>query len=386
MIPAKRAHLHVTAATHPGMKGKSNEDRFAVSAHRLGPKDATPSVVAIIADGIGGHRAGEVAAEMAVEVISHAIAESNAAQPTAILRQALTQASQMILNQSRSDPAQAGMGTTCVCAWIIGDRLYAATAGDSRLYLIRGKGIQCLTTDHTWVQEALEHGALTTEQARDHPNSHIIRRYLGSKHGVKPDLRLRMNPSETNEQAEANQGMHLLPGDCLLLCSDGLTDLVEDDEILAALQVNGREQALASMIDLANTRGGHDNITIVSLEMPASETTWKSHPLPDQSQIAKKTSPSGLARHRTVLSCMIITAMTAAALLLAAGLIWYLTRPTPTLPTPTQPAITWTAPTPLPTFTPPPSATLAPSSTSTPRAVPSRTYTPWPTNTITPTP
>ena len=145
------------------------------------------------------------------------------------------------------------MGTTAVCAWIIGDRLYTAAAGDSRLYLLRSGALQRLTTDHTWVQEALDHGALSPEGARDHPNAHVIRRYLGAKHPLRADLRLRLHPDESDAQAEANQGLRLLPGDRLLLCSDGLTDLVEDAEILAALSTDSpTKEALHGLVALAN--------------------------------------------------------------------------------------------------------------------------------------
>jgi serine/threonine protein phosphatase PrpC len=213
MIPAGRAHLYVTAVTDPGLRGKSNEDRFAVSAHRLGRFYPVPSLLAILADGVGGHRAGEVAAGMAVESISRRVAESDASQPTRILSQALAHASQLIYDQSKRDLAQTGMGTTVVCAWIIADRLYTAAAGDSRLYLLRSGILQRLTTDHTWVQEALDHGALSPEKVRDHPNAHVIRRYLGSQHPLQADLRLRLHPDESNAQAEANQGLRLLSGD-----------------------------------------------------------------------------------------------------------------------------------------------------------------------------
>ena len=378
MIPAGRAHLHVAAVTHPGQRGKSNEDRFAVSAHRLSRSDPTPSLLAIVADGVGGHRAGEVAAEMAVETISRLVAESDAAQPVRILSQALARTSQLIFEQSHRDLAQVGMGTTAACAWIIGDRLYSATAGDSRLYLLRNGALQRLTTDHTWVQEALDHGVLSPEQARDHPNAHVIRRYLGSKHPLHADLRLRLRQGESDAQAEANQGMRLLPGDRLLLCSDGLTDLVEDAEILAALSAdNGSEEALNGLVNLANARGGHDNITILTLEMP---------PKPIQSRLR-------LSRRR-VLSCLVGGAILLAVLLLAAGVSWILLRdggllgststpqaqPTSLAPTTGTPIIPAEASvTPLPPASPTPSmlasATLA---TATP---PAATYTPWPTHT-----
>ena len=271
MIPVTEAHLYVAASTHPGMKGKNNEDRFAVSAHRLGQEERTPSLLAVICDGIGGHRAGEVAAEMAVETISRTVAESDGRQPLAILTQAFSNANQVIREQATSDLAQRGMGATCVCAWVIGFQLYTASLGDSRLYFIRGDTIRQITTDHTWIQEAIDFGALTPEQAVGHPNAHVIRRYLGAQNPMAPDFRLRLQPDETDEQAEANQGMRLLPGDRLLLCSDGLTDLVTKEEMLNALRSRERKAALDYLIDLANSRGGHDNITVIILEMPPDD-------------------------------------------------------------------------------------------------------------------
>jgi serine/threonine protein phosphatase PrpC len=268
MIVAEQAHLQIAAASHPGMKGKANEDRYSITAYHISSEDQTPSVLAILADGIGGHRAGEVAAQLAIDNINKFIANSPVSQPTLILRQALTHTNQLILNFAGANQSLTGMGTTCVCAWVIGERLYAASVGDSRLYLQRGAELTRLTTDHTWVQEALARGSLKPEQVRGHPNAHIIRRFLGSKHAIHPDLRLHLNPTETDAQAEANQGLRLLPGDRLLLCSDGLTDLVPDPEILSVLRSHDLDQSPSRLIELANQRGGHDNITVVALEMP----------------------------------------------------------------------------------------------------------------------
>lgn len=271
MIPVTEAHLYVAASTHPGMKGKNNEDRYAVSAHRLGQEDRTPSLLAVICDGIGGHRAGEVAAEMAVETICRTVAESDGRQPLETLTQAFSNANCVIREQATNDLAQRGMGATCVCVWVIGFRLYTASLGDSRLYFMRGDTIRQITTDHTWIQEAIDFGALTPEQAVGHPNAHVIRRYLGAQNPMAPDFRLRLQPEETDEQAEANQGMRLLPGDRLLLCSDGLTDLVTKEEMLNALRNRERKAALDYLIDLANSRGGHDNITVIILEVPPDD-------------------------------------------------------------------------------------------------------------------
>jgi serine/threonine protein phosphatase PrpC len=268
VIPVERAHLHIVASTHPGRKGKNNEDRYAVSAYKLGRTDPRLSVFAIVADGVGGHRAGEVAAQLAVETISRIVADSNGKQPLHTLQEAISQADQQIYLQAESNLDQLGMSTTSACAWVVGDRLYIASVGDSRIYLRRGYNLNQLTTDHTWVQEAIDSGTLTPEQAQNHPNAHVIRRHLGSKQPVLPDMRLRLDPNEDDAEAQANQGMRLQPGDQVLICSDGLTDLVSDDEILGILGSRNRDEALKALVDLANSRGGRDNITIVLLQMP----------------------------------------------------------------------------------------------------------------------
>jgi protein phosphatase len=268
VIPAEHSHLSFAAATHPGMKGKLNEDRFSVSAFRFTSIDRTPSVVALIADGVGGQRAGEVAAELADEHIKKYLVENSSYHPAGTLKQAFTHANQIILDQSRRNSTMSGMGTTCVCAWVIGDQLYAASACDSRLYLVRGEKLICLTTDHTWIQEALSQGTLRPDQVKGHPNSHIIRRFLGSVNSGEPDMRIRLNPDENDAQAVANQGLRLLPGDRLVLCSDGLTDLVKDSEILDILRTQQLDLCPPDLINLANQRGGHDNITVVVLEVP----------------------------------------------------------------------------------------------------------------------
>jgi protein phosphatase len=312
VIVTNHTHLYVAAATHAGMKGKNNEDRYAISAHRVGSQDPTPSLLAVICDGIGGHRAGEVAAEIAVNTITRRVAESDGQRPTAILNDAIIQASKAVHAQSIRDPAQAGMGATCVCIWVIGDRLFCASVGDSRLYLIRNGTIQQVTTDHTWVQEAVEAGALTPEQAKGHPNAHVIRRYLGSSNAFAPDFRLKLNGNESNVQAEANQGTRLHSGDQLLLCSDGLTDLVDNEEILAALQTQKGEAALNSLVNLANSRGGHDNITAIGLEVPANERTIPLH-LPQR----RKRSA------RLAISCLVLLALMAVFVVLGL-LIWFM--------------------------------------------------------------
>lgn len=369
MIPANRAHLHVAASTHPGMRGKNNEDQYAVSAYTLSGTDFTPSLLAILSDGIGGHRAGEVASRISVETISRIVAESDGTDPTAILENAITQASLAIFQQANTQPEKRGMGATCVCAWVIGNKLYAASVGDSRLYLLRGSTINQLTKDHTWIQEALDYGALTPEQARGHPNAHVIRRYIGSHPPPEVDFRLRLNPADTDQQALANQGFTLIPGDFVVLCSDGLTDLVDKEEIKNALRSHHREKALQVLTQMANQRGGHDNITIVVLEIPARG---------DNTQISQVHHRSW-RRPMYLLGIFVFTLLLLLVLILAAsGLFIYFSKPAAT-PTPT--AIQ------LPTLTALPvliTSTQMPSpATSTPRQATAEpaTLTPWPTHT-----
>ena len=169
MIPVENAHLLVAGKTHPGMTGKNNEDQFAVSAYQVSSNDPTPSLFTIIADGIGGHLAGEVASEIAVEMISNAVAESDASQPTAILQASIIQAGKTIRAQSDENVEQRGMGTTCIVAWVIDDRLYTASVGNSRMYMLRGGNMHQVNVDHTWVQEAVEIGALTPRASPQPP-------------------------------------------------------------------------------------------------------------------------------------------------------------------------------------------------------------------------
>ena len=266
MIPVEAAHLEIAAGTDPGRKGKNNEDQFSVSAYQLGVDDPTPSIFAIIADGIGGHLAGEVASEIAVEIISQAVSVSDGSAPLKTMTQAIALASETIYAQAAQSSSQQGMGTTCVCAWVIENKLFVTYVGNSRLYLLRGNTLYVVTNDHTWVQEAVDAGALTKEQARVHPHANVIRRYLGSEITPQVDIRIRTDKSAT--YSKSNQGFELKEGDRLLLCSDGLNDMIEDQVILEKLLEKDLDTAVQSLIDAANEKGGKDNITIIILEKP----------------------------------------------------------------------------------------------------------------------
>jgi serine/threonine protein phosphatase PrpC len=380
MIRKDQAHFQVVARSHPGRVRTNNEDRFAVSAFRVSSLNPTPAVFAVLCDGIGGHRAGEVAAEMAVNLISQRVAESDASQPQTILQTTLTATSQTILEHAQGDAGQKGMGATCVCAWVIGSRLYTASVGDSRLYLLSGHAIHQISTDHTWVQEALELGIITPEQAQGHRNSHIIRRYLGSLNPPQVDFRLRLNDNEAEESTLSNQGLALLPGDMVLLCSDGLTDLVSAAEIQSALRSQPLEAAAQALIDLALQRGGHDNITLVILKNPVAADS-KTRPI------------RKLSLRRWVVGClgallvMILAgflALTAAGLMgvpLPIDLPWLPPAAASTITPPVLPATATFVP---PQVQPSPTPTVTPTHTG--RPAPNQpggpSLTPWPTHTL----
>jgi protein phosphatase len=367
MIRIDRAHLNVAAQTHAGMTGKNNEDRYAVTSYQLSESDATLALFAVVADGIGGHRAGEVAAELAVDHITQVVAESDAHHPKKILEKAIQEASEAIASHASSALEQQGMGATCACVWVIGNQLYTASVGDSRIYLLRDGRIQQLSTDHSWVQEALEKNIITSEYARDHPNIHVIRRYLGSPTPPEVDFRLRLYDSETDVLAEGNQGMPLYPGDTLLICSDGLTDLVWNDEIGETIRTRGSLKAAAQgLVETANQRGGHDNTTVVLISVPR-DMKWAP---------AKKTN---------WLPWLIGGILTFVFLIAFASVLTInlLRTPVVATTTPTDTATTAATTTPVPTATQTVTASPFPTETVSPQTQES-TYTPWPTNTLLP--
>lgn len=366
MIKTEQSHLKISAASHPGLSGKKNEDRYDVESFFTGPKNKTPSVLAVLCDGIGGHRAGEVAAEMGVSIITGTVAESDGRDPFNILEGAIKRASDAIYYQaSQSQGGRVGMGATCAVAWVIRDKLYTANLGDSRIYLLRKGHIVQLTTDHTWIQEALDAGIISESARERHPNAHVIRRYLGSKTPPQPDFRLWYFEGEKDQDALDNQGLRLKADDILLLCSDGLTDLVSDEEIRAVFQGTVLEKIPDVLIDMANHRGGHDNTTVVVMAYPHKP--------------GKGTA--GARKRRWLLSCL--TALVILALVVMAvffGLRWWgaslegreTAQPTLTntlvIDRPTQQA----SRTPTRTLTPTVTEGLGP---------PQPSITPWPTHT-----
>lgn len=372
MTTTKQAHLEIAAASHPGMAGKKNEDRYGVSAFLTGANEE-PAVFAVLCDGIGGHRAGEVAAQMGVTIITDFVTVSDGVEPIKTLELAIQRANHAIYEASLTDRGRKGMGATCACAWVIANRLYTANLGDSRIYLLRGGHILQLTTDHTWLQEAYDAGIIDEAQGETHPNAHVIRRYLGSAKAPQPDFRLWFFEGEQDAEAMNNQGLRLEAGDILLICSDGLTDLVSDDEIHSLVKSTPLAHAPAALINLANKRGGHDNTTVVLMQVPAR---------------GNKPVKQGRKR-RLMTGCLaVLVLLGLIALAVYFGLRWRaaktdamrspvpaLTQPLPTQPPGTLPAAETVVPTLEPSFTPEPEQDIT---TSLP------TLTPWPTHTVSP--
>ena len=373
MTDSKGAHLNIAATSHPGVAGKKNEDRYGVSSFLTGPQGDLPAVLAVLCDGIGGHRAGEVAAQMGVTLITEEVTASDGSQPLITLEKAIKRANHAIYEASLSDQGRKGMGSTCACTWVIGDRLFTANLGDSRIYLFREGHILQLTTDHTWLQEAFDAGIIDEAQGETHPNAHVIRRYLGSPKALHPDFRLWFFEGEGDADALDNQGLLLEAGDILLVCSDGLTDLVTDEEILAVVTSNPLAASPGILLDLANARGGHDNITVVLMGIPASPEA--------------KIIP--MHRRRRLIGYLvglIVIGLLAAAIFL--GLRWR--EQGSDLPAASPPAVTQMLPTQTPgtvqmtiTHTPPakPTFTLESGEGLSPTFA---TITPWPTHTLAP--
>ncbi len=366
MIQTERAHMLTAALSHEGMRGKNNEDRFAVASFILGEENPTPVLFAIVADGIGGHRAGEVAAELAVNHITQAVAESDGKNPRKILKNAIQTASTIIGDYSSSEKEKQGMGATCACVWITSDRLYTAYVGDSRIYLLREGHIQQLTVDHTWIQEAIERNIITPDQARGHPNVHVIRRYLGSPEPPDVDFRLRLYDSQGDVLSENNQGTQLHPDDILLICSDGLTDLVWNDEIAEIIRSKNTLKAAAQkLVDTANKRGGHDNITVVLVSVPK-------HFTPPERKIPLPWIIGGFA-------AFLLFLVTASFLTI--NLLRSRIEATPTPTSTSAPSISVPAArTATPTRSPRNTSTVQPTATYHPVTI-EPSYTPWPTNT-----
>lgn len=259
-----------------GRSGKNNEDSADTFQARLrtqqnGSALEAPLHVAVVADGIGGNVAGEMASRTAVDTIKDFFRGKEFMAVPDRLTEAIIAANQQIYERAAADPTLSGMGTTVVAAVIAENRLYVAHAGDSRAYLSRNGQLYRLTLDHTWAQEAIEAGRLTPAQAKDHPNRHVIKRFLGISESVDVDSIMidinhgALDPEQIHTWPKTN-AILLQPGDSVILCSDGLTDVVDDERIAATVNRYAPQEAAQRLVDQANKAGGPDNITVVVVQ------------------------------------------------------------------------------------------------------------------------
>jgi serine/threonine protein phosphatase PrpC len=205
----------------------------------------------IVADGMGGYQAGEVASRLAAETVKREYYADPLDDPTARLRNAVQSANEAVYRSARSDRAHAGMGTTVVATALVGRKAYIASVGDSRAYVVHKNEISQITQDHSFVGEQIRAGLLTKEQARVHPQRNVITRALGSQATV---------------QVDTFEG-ELSDGDILILCTDGLTGHVPEDRIRETVVQLPPQQAVRQLIEMAKEDGGTDNISMLLLRM-----------------------------------------------------------------------------------------------------------------------
>ena len=240
--------------TNVGRKRKHNEDALAW--------DVTDEGLFIVADGMGGHAAGEVASKITVDTVGEFIAATRQKEEATWpfkynhelhfnsnrLAVAIEKANERVMAAVAAQPWLKGMGTTVVAGLLNGKILSLAHVGDSRAYLYRDGQLSRLTDDHSWVHEQVAAGILTEEEAKSHPLKNVVTRALGGGPSVSPDL----------------QELNFEPGDVFLFCSDGLTTMLSDEEIHDAVAAEEDPQTLCSnLVEIANEKGGVDNITVV---------------------------------------------------------------------------------------------------------------------------
>src|SRR5919107_2754287 len=245
--PPSAFEIDASVQTDKGCVREINED----SGLMVRPSDpallAAKGTLLVVADGMGGHSAGEVASQMAADVVTRLYYELPA-EPGAALKTAVEEANRRIHEAAAADASKHGMGTTCTALALCGGTAYAAHVGDSRLYMLRAGKLYQLSEDHSAVNEMVKLGIITKEQARTHEDKNVILRALGTAPEVEVST---VEPWRVRE------------GDRYLLCSDGLHDLVLENEIAAVLTESEDTHAAGErLIALAKERGGHDNITV----------------------------------------------------------------------------------------------------------------------------
>lgn len=269
--PSATPIIIVGARTDLGRIRENNEDKFDFYE----PDDptilATRGSLYAVADGMGGHAAGQIASELALKNMLSAYYNSVAGDIPSALREAVTISNDTVFDIAAMIPGRTGMGTTLTVLVVIEDRCFLAQVGDSRAYLIRNGAIRQVTEDHSWVAEQVRRGGMTEEEAEMSPYRNVITRCIGTQKDTEPDI--------FDDDA--------IEGDIWVLCSDGLSGHVHADEILQIAGKHCPSEASRQLIELANARGGRDNITTVVVKI--SDIVRLSEPPEEKSK--KRWSP-----------------------------------------------------------------------------------------------
>ena len=244
-----RPGVELASLTDAGCQRENNEDSYGYWEPASDADFATLGRLAIVADGMGGHEGGQIASSLAVEAFTNAYAQATDSDPQKRLLTAVKDAHRTIQQRARQDPHLGSMGTTCTALALTDGRLYFVHVGDSRLYFFREGKLRTLSSDHSLVARLLEKGLIRPDQAKDHPQKHVLTSALG------------VADEEIEVDAPA-EPLLLHPGDILMICTDGLWGQMESGEIEQRLGSQSPSAACRSLVQLAKDRGGPDNITL----------------------------------------------------------------------------------------------------------------------------
>lgn len=245
--------MKLFAKTDVGRKREINQDYVYVTDKPIGP---FPNLL-VVADGMGGHKAGDFASKYTVKVLREELESTELRKPEEILKSVVSIANHKLIEAAQSDIKLEGMGTTLVAATVIDNTLYFSNVGDSRLYVINDK-IRQVSKDHSLVEEMVRLGGIKAEEAKNHPDKNIITRAMGVKEDVEADI----------------YEFKLRKGDIILMCTDGLSNMIEDEDMFDIVK-SARDivEAVLMLIEKANSNGGRDNIGVVLAEPLADEVS-----------------------------------------------------------------------------------------------------------------
>jgi len=248
-----KAGIELASLSDVGCQRDNNEDWYSYWEPESEEQLLRKGRLAIVADGMGGHEGGQEASRIAVEAIEQAYAAAADGDPQELLVAGFKAAHQRIQQYADAHPALFGMGTTATAVLLFPAQLLYAHVGDSRLYLVRGSNITRVTHDHSYVGRLVESGVISAEEADRHPQRHILTAALGTGPEAEPEI--------------GSAPIPLTAGDALVLCTDGLWSLMEDEEIRQAVVQHAPPEACQALVEMAKQRGGPDNITVQILRI-----------------------------------------------------------------------------------------------------------------------